>query len=263
MPNYQPITRSAFNSLRWMQHPDFRFAAQDVVAPLVTQECSRACLQLIIAFAQDGDFYLPVALQGFKTGQNLLVGQDGSWLAGYIPAVYRGAPFALLNSQDGQQVLCVDEDSGLIGTQGEVFFDEDGEPGQSLRHVLDFLSQLSSNREITRAQCASLQKFALIQPWPIKLKTEAGEQTVQGLYRIDEGALNQLPAEALIQLRDNDALLLAYCQLLSMQHLTTLGQLLESHTRAEKQMTEPITAHGELDLSFLSGGDTLSFRGLG
>ncbi len=101
-----------------------------------------------------------------------------------------------------------------------------------------------------------MHKHQLIQPWPIKLQTTAGEQAVEGLFRIDEAALNQLPAEALIELRNTGALLCAYCQLLSMQHLQTLGQLAAARAQAQAAL---LTQNGELDLSFLNGSETLKF----
>jgi hypothetical protein len=105
-----------------------------------------------------------------------------------------------------------------------------------------------------------LQKHQLIQHWPIKLQTTAGEQAVEGLFRIDETALNQLPAEALLELRNTGALLCAYCQLLSMQHLQTFGQLAAAHAQADAKAQAALpTQNGELDLSFLNGSETLKF----
>ncbi len=83
---------------------------------------------------------------------------------------------------------------------------------------------------------------------------------MEGLFRIDEAALNQLPAEAPIELRNTGALLCAYCQLLSIQHLQTLGQLAAAHAQAEAKAQASLpTQNGELDLSFLYGSETLKF----
>ncbi|MDP1605898.1 MAG: SapC family protein [Rhodocyclaceae bacterium] len=68
--------------------------------------------------------------------------------------------------------------------------------------MLNFLSQVANNRSATQRLCDLLQKHQIIQPWPIKVQGDQGEQAVEGLYRIDETALNQLPAEAFIELRD-------------------------------------------------------------
>jgi len=61
-------------------------------------------------------------------------------------------------------------------------------------------------------------------------------------------------------LRDAGALLCAYCQLLSMQHLQTLGQLAAVHAKADAQAQAALpTKNGELDLSFLEGSETFKF----
>jgi hypothetical protein len=63
------------------------------------------------------------------------------------------------------------------------------------------------------------------------------------------------------------ALPLAYLQLMSMQHLQTLGKLAQTHAQvkaqaqaqAQAEMPLPTTAKGELDLEFLHRDGTLSF----
>ena len=74
---------------------------------------------------------------------------------------------------------------------------------------------------------------------------------------MDEAALNALAGEAFLQLRHSGALVLAYTQLLSMQHLKVLGVLAQAHAKAAASKL-PVTPSGDLDLSFL-GGDTLRF----
>ena len=272
MPRYQPIAASTHATKRWQRYSSYAFAATDAVAPLVVQELPKACMALPLAFIPQNERYTPVAVLGLQSGQNLFVTPDGRWLGGYTPAAYRGYPFALANTPDGQQVLCVDADSGLlhdrqISTEGEPFFDEQGQPSQPVKDVMNFLQQVHANRGATERICAALQTEALIQPWPITLKGEQGEKTVQGLFRIDEAKLNRLNADALQRLQQAGALPIAYCQLLSMQHLPTLGKLAEAHASAKAQTQQsqqalPTNANGELDLEFLNKGGTISFGNL-
>jgi hypothetical protein len=101
---------------------------------------------------------------------------------------------------------------------------------------MEFLTQIERNRTATLGICDRLQAQGLIQPWPVKLQgADGGERTLEGLFRIDEAALNALPAEGLAELRDAGALSLAYCQLLSMQQLSLLGELAQARAaRAPK-----------------------------
>ena len=138
-----------------------------------------------------------------------------------------------------------------------------GSMTESVKAVLHFLQQVQANRAVTERACAALQAEGLIQPWPVTLKSGQGEKTVQGLYRIDEDRLNGLGAEALQRLQQAGALSVAYCQLLSMQHLQMLGQLAAAHAnanaQAQSQQALPTTPSGEIDLEFLNHGGTLSF----
>jgi hypothetical protein len=261
MPNLQAISRERHASQRFTPYTSYAFTATDAVCALVNQELPKAMTVLPIAFLAIESAFVPVAVLGLIPGKNLFVAQNGKWVTSYVPAAYRGYPFVLANTPEGKQVLCIDEDSGLLSdSQGEPFFTEDGQPSKQVSEVLAFLNNIATNRQATQTICALLQKHNLIQPWPIKIQGAEDEQTVAGLYRIDETAMNQLPTDAFIELRDAGALVTAYCQLLSMQNLQTLGQLADAHAKvaAQANMTLPVK-NGELDLSFLEGSETLKF----
>lgn len=251
------ISHEQHEKLRWKRFTSYEFAAEDAVAPLVVQEVRRACLSLPVGFIKVEDSFRLVLVQGLQPGKNLLVGPDGRWLASYIPAAYRGYPFVLGNAEDGRRVLCIREDAGAISeTEGEPFFDEEGEPAKSVQDVLKFLEQVSVNAKVTAELCALLAQHNLIQPWNVHVKSGRGDQKVEGLYRVDEAALNALPPESLAAIRDGGAMPLAYCQLLSMQHLQQLGRL-AAHREAADALLQPET--GELDLEFLSDDENIRF----
>jgi len=252
------ISREKHANKRWKRYTSYDFAATDAVAPLVAQELPRACLSLPIGFVKAGDGFQLVAVQGLVPGKNLWVRPDGRWAGPYVPAAYRGYPFVLANTEDGKRVLCVREDSGLISAvEGEPVFDAEGNPAKPVQDVLNFLDQVSGNAKVTARQCALLAEHDLIQPWNVQLKTGSGEQPVQGLFRVDEAALNALPPESFEALRKGGVLPLVYCQLLSMQHLQVLGKLANDHAEAKK-LLEPET--GDLDLEFLHDDGNIRFN---
>lgn len=251
------ISRENHAGKRWKRYTSYSFAAADAVAPLVAQELPRACLVLPVGFVKTEGGYQIVAVQGLQPGKNLWVAPDGRWLNTYVPAIYRGYPFVLANTEEGQRVLCVREDSGLVSdAEGEMFFDEEGKPAKPVQDVLNFLDQVSANGQLTARLCALLDEHQLIQPWEIQVKADNGEQKVQGLFRVDEAALNALPIDAFDALRQGGALPLVYCQLLSMQHLPRLGQLASQHAAADAVL-EPES--GELDLEFLRDDGNIRF----
>lgn len=76
-----------------------------------------------------------------------------------------------------------------------------------------------------RQVVAALDGLGLVVPWDITVTSPTGLQKVAGPYRIDEAALNALPAADFAGLRTGGAVGMAHCQILSTQHLEALGRL--------------------------------------
>lgn len=266
MPNYQALSRESHAQKHWQRSSNYAFAAADSLAPLTVAELPKAIMAMPVGFVRQGEGFVLNAVLSLKPGMNVFVAQDWRWLGQYIPAVYRSYPFRLAPTADGKQVLCVDEDSGLVtdGSKGEDFFSLDGQPAPAIQDILNFLTHLEQSRLATTRACGALQKHQLICPWPIKVKTDAGEQAASGLFQIDEAALNQLSGDALLELRQTGALLVAYCQLLSMQHLPLLSKLAEAHAKASEQAlaAQKSMSGNDLDLSFFNKNGTISFAAL-
>lgn len=260
----QPITSTQFADKKFLRTQNYAFASTDALAALVAKEFPKAALTLPIGFVVSGEDFAPVAVLGLQPGKNLFVSLDGRWIGGYIPAVFRGYPFLLANAEDGRQILCINDAHGAVSDiEGEPFFDHESQPTQAVKDILNFLNQVSSNRLSTLKIIKVMQKHHLIVTWPIKLKgADQREQILDGLYRVDESALNLLSVEALDELRQVGALPLIYCQLLSMQHLPMLGKLAQAHQEAEQMASLPKTESGEIDLSFLADDTTISFENL-
>jgi hypothetical protein len=220
----------------------------------VAGELPKASKTYAIGFSKLDDEFTPVAIQSLIPGINLYLSTDGKCLNPYIPAVYRSYPFVLANDEDGNHILCADMESGLVGEEGDPIF-ECGEPSDDIRQMLGYLDALMKEREKTSRTVKVLAKHQLIQPWPLKMRHGEDEQSVVGLYRIDEQALNQLSAEALAEIRDAGGLVTAYCQLLSMQNINNLQTLIQLHEQAAEQKAQ------DVDIEAVFGGqdDTLKF----
>jgi hypothetical protein len=238
MPRYDLITKTGFAAQGWRRSDSYAFAAKDAMAPLVVSELAKACMSLPIAFLRQGNAYLPHAVQGLEPGRNLFV-VNGKWVAPYTPAAYRGYPFALAKGEDNQLHLCVDMDSGLVGADGDQqFFDDAGEVAQPVKDALNFLQQIHNNRAVTGRVCAALAAEDLFQPWPLKVQGPEGERTIEGLFRIDEARLNSLEPDALHRLQQAGGLPVAYCQLLSMANVQTLGLIQRKLAEVKNRMPE-------------------------
>ena len=280
MSDFHPVSQTRHSTKRWARYKSYQFAANDSVAALVAAEMPKACMAFPTGFIKTEQGYNPVAVLGLGGEQNLFVTKDSRWIGGHIPAVYRSYPFRLLQSGD-QQLLCIDEASGLVidaesaslnaesppkaantNEKLEHFFNDQAEPSEALKPIVEFLTQVERNRQATAIALGSLDKAQLLVPWEILVKGDGGKELrLEGLYRIDELAFNGLSSQAFEELRQSSAVALAYCQMLSMQHLQLLGQLAQAHTRAQAHaQARPLgTASGEIDFSFLSGTDPIAF----
>ena len=258
-----PITFERHAAQRWLRPAGHSFTAQDATALLTLAELPQAALHLPIAFVLHEEMFLPVAVLGLAPGKNLFVALDGRWVGGYVPAVYSAYPFALAPAAEGKVALCINEASGLLSSgAGEPFFTDGGVPNPAVAEVLGVLNQQVAQQQATARVCALLAQHQLIEPWAITLQGGAEQQAVTGLHRISERLLNQLAAPALVELRNAGALAMAYCQMLSMQHLQMLGKLADAHAQAAANAAAaaavPVKGK-ELDLSFLEGSQTLKF----
>lgn len=262
MPRYIPISREQHAHCGWQRFTDYRFAAHESVVPIVAAELDYVLTSMPIAFIEEDAKFVPVAVLGLQPRTNLFVNPQGQWLGGYAPSAFRAYPFRMATTPEGKDVLCIDEDSGLLVTkpgEGESFFNADGTPSPALSQVLQFINDTERNRKVTRAACALLQTHGLLQPWGIQIKTDGGEQRIEGLFQINDQALATLGGEALQALRDGGALQLAYAQTLSTARLAVLQNLMELRRQAGGL---PISSGGEIDLEFLNNDGTISFGNL-
>ncbi|WP_372826917.1 SapC family protein [Polaromonas sp.] len=263
-PEHHLLSLERHGKQRWRRLTSYAFAAQQPLLPLAGTELTQAALAMPLAFAPVDGGFACVAVVGVRAGQCLYVAPDGRWLGSYLPASLRCYPFALTPLDNDQHALCVDEASGLLSQQpqDERFFEEGGALSPTLKGILDYLGQVTASRAAVGKACAALQAHGLLQPWEISLEDAAGPRKLEGLFRVDEAALNTLPDEAFLALRHSSALVVAYAQLMSMQHLQALGALLRAHAQAEQAQTAarplPVTPGGDLDLSFMES-DTLRF----
>jgi hypothetical protein len=244
-----PVTRDRHGGLRWRRPGNYAFAARRTLVPLVASELGSAAASFPIAFAQQGSMLLPVAVIGVEADVNLFIGPDGRWRGRYLPADLRGYPFRLLQAEDGRQVLCIEEDPACLSeaSESQPFFTEEGKPCDALVEVLDFLGKLERSRRATAEGCKALHDSGCIQPWPITVHSGTGEQTLQGLFRVNERALNALSDEAFLAVRRTGGLAIAYAQLFSMQQLALLGEM----AAARAQHAHAHFGH-DLDLSWLN-----------
>lgn len=265
MPHFIAIQSGLHANAGFVRKDNFSFALQDTIVPILWEELSHVIPYLPLCFVKNntesndqGDFQL-VALQGLQAKQNLLLHPlNKKWLLGYVPAFYRGYPFALIkDTEKDKQVLCFDVESELFRDElvDEVVpFFENGQPSQTIKNTLQFLEMTQKSQALTKHAVDQLAASGVLTEWNITLKTE-DDKTIplKGLYKVDEKKLQNLSPEILAALAKKGVLSLAYAQLLSEHQLKNLQRLLQIHNQVD-QVPE------ELDLDKLFGEDDDSLK---
>ena len=232
MVNIVPVDRERHAGKGWRPSQDYSFAAQQVVVRLVGAEVTAVAIAMPIAFVEQSGSYVMVGLMSPMQGRNFFVAPNGQWLSTFVPAALRTYPFSLARIEGRQQViLCIDEDSGRVvdaGMNADVtkFFDEQSNPTAAIRAMLDYLQQVESNRSATDLAVAALADAHVLEPWPLAVQDDTKQElSVEGLFRINEPALNALDDQAFLKLRRLGALGIAQAQLISMQAIAVFRQL--------------------------------------
>lgn len=204
------------------------------LAQLGRGEIALAAADMPLAFVKDGatgEFSL-VALMAL--GNDNLFAASGGFHATYMPqAVLLGA-FRLV--EDGS-ALAIDRDDPSLGERGAPLFDGDVPSGlladvpAALRHLVDDVAA-------ARALAAELARHRLLRPLRVVLRhADAREHVLDGLYTIDERALDALVDAAILALHRTGALAAAAVIAASRHQLERLRQL---HDAAHPR--EPIVA---------------------
>lgn len=258
MTNYQVITKTGFAQKSWKRNPDFLFASKDLACPLGASELPRAAMGMPLAFLCNDGEYSVAGIQGLENGSNCYLGAGGAWRGSYVPAAYRGYPFVLAsnNANKEELVLCIDTDSGLLNDDdsAEPFFGKDGELSPTIATLTEFLTSVASAHKAAALICKSLLEHDLFMPWELELELEDGKKRIEGLFCINEAALNELSDEAYAELRLAGAIPAIYCQLLSMQNISHLAQL----AREKSNLDLPVQPE-ELYLNGVNSDGNISF----
>lgn len=228
LSSFVPLSRSRHAQLRLISlaASGYRHAAKLAAVALCLVELEYAAHEFPLAFLRlPGGQIRLLGLIG-TPGTNLLVSPDGSWLGRYVPAMLRAYPFGWQRGPKDCAVLCIDETCPRLSTtEGEPLFAADGTLTALGDRGAQLVQQLVQQLEATEAAARRLFDCGVLEPWAPLLPGH--DAPPQGLFRVAEPKLRQLPGNALAMLSATEALPLAYAQLLSMPLLQRLRDLAE------------------------------------
>jgi hypothetical protein len=176
----------------------------------------------------------PVALFGFRPGQNLFL-DDAGWDAHYVPLAIERQPFLIGVSVDGEAMVHIDLDSPRVGRErGEALFRTHGGTTEYLDRMASTLQALHAGLETTPAFVDALRRHDLLESFVLDVESGDGTQhRFAGFSTIHEERLARLDGEALACLHGAGHLEAIYMVLASQSRFRDLiERARRTHARA-------------------------------
>jgi len=197
-----------------------------------------------------GDTPVPLALMGLSEGVNAFVDENGKMLDPdmYIPAYIRRYPFLLARlKQDSDELsLCFDPTAGSIGEfeDGQPLFDDDGQPSQATKAILEFCEQFEAAGLRTTAFLEDLVKSDLLMDGEVAIQPEGFEQpfVYRGFRMVDEEKVRSLRGDELRKMNQNGMLPLIYAHLFSLSQMRDVFARQMQQGKAPAQVPQPAPA---------------------
>jgi hypothetical protein len=230
-PAPTPLSFEKHGKLRLSENLDFtRFKSQHLV-PVVFQEFYSLATEFLLVFvrhSESGDF-VPVAMMGFNKDKNLYC-QTPEWQPAVVPASFKLTPFALtrFDPDTMEADIAIDEDSPLLSeTVGEPLFDAQGQRTDYLQKRIDRVEAAAKHSMQARALCQYLSEKRLFKNRPLMFQysEQSPRYEIDGLFTIDEEALEKLSNEEFQELRQRGLLPIIYSHLTSLQQIGRLSRL--------------------------------------
>ena len=186
---------------------------------------------IIFSAASGGNqSYVPVAVLGMVSGENLY-DDKGQWVKNvYVPAYVRRFPFCMTKVtldkvEQSNRLICI-EKSHVDEKNGEPMFDAKGQPLPKWTEIEKLLSEYEIDLERSREMCAILGDYGLLEPFTLQAQFNEGGYPIhlRGMHRVAEGKIEHLNASQLKNLVKKGILARVYAHLLSLDNF---GKLLD------------------------------------
>jgi len=226
-----PLQNDKHAKLKVSPSADFTRFKERHLIPIITQDFfSLACeFPLVFVKNNETDEFVPVAVMGLREGHNLYC-QTDQWQGLVIPASFNNAPFGIarVDPEGEQYAVMVEEDSPLLSEEkGEPLFKEDGERTEYFDKRVEAMVNVAQQTLNTQAICKLLAEKELFMTQQLQLRhrPDAPSYNIDGIYTVNEEALNGLSDEDYLDLRTRGLLGMIYAHLTSLQQFRRISKL--------------------------------------
>ncbi|PCI07060.1 multidrug transporter [bacterium] len=226
-----PLLNDKHANLKVISTGDYTRYKENHLISIVTQDFFTLTAEFPLVFVKgnEANEFIPVAIMGLREGQNLYC-QTEKWIGQVIPLSFGSAPFSIARTSPESEefAVLIEEDSPLVSdTEGEALFTESGERTEYLERRVESMTQLAQHILHTKAVCKLLadNKLFSTQRLQLKHRPDAKTYNIDGVYTVNEEALNGLPDEDFLKLRTSGLLPMIYAHLSSLQQLRRISQM--------------------------------------
>ena len=236
MPNHVAVNPRDHKDLRILEERSDAMGDDMMCCITFPEEFRRLQNQYPILFQldQDRSEFRCLAMFGFENGENLFL-KDSKWDADVIPLAMDIQPFmiGMPQDKDGDRKVILDIESPRIGKgEGRRVFDDNGIATAFLETVSTKLSQLDQGHRMAGDYLDCLKKHDLLEPLAIDVTLKDGSKNrLVGFHAIHEERLNNLNAEALLELQEKLYLQPTYMALASLSSMSSLISRKDALTR--------------------------------
>jgi hypothetical protein len=226
-----PLQNDKHASLKATRSGDYTRHKERHLIPIIAQDFFTLAAEFPVVFVKNNDAgeFIPVAVMSLREGQNLYCGTE-EYKAQVIPLSFNNAPFSIARADpEGEQyVVLIDEESPMLSkTDGDPLFKEGGEKTEYLEQRIEAVLHVAQQVQQTQAICKLFVEKNLLTTNQVQLQHRPDGKTynIDGIYTIDETALNALGDEDILELRSKGLLAMIYAHLTSLQQLRRLSKM--------------------------------------
>jgi len=232
--NLVPFDKDSHGQQALPAEPSYSFASALNAIMITTAEFVQAGHDYPIIFARDETTgrYIPAAVTGLESGENLFVDEHGQWQDDvYVPAYIRKYPLHVLEIRTSaeaevQNLVCIDDEA--LSKEGTPLFNAEGEGGQQWQKFERFLNEYDASRRATDIFVNELDEQGVLEVFEARAMHKSGHQYhMQAMYRVNEKALKKLPARVIKNWIDKNYMFHIYAHLVSLDNFQRMLKYVE------------------------------------
>lgn len=220
------ISKSEHSEMLVRRPDSLSFLNKDILVSICSFELAACATYLPIIFGKENNQIMPFAMMGIERNKNLIINSEGKWIIDFFPANIATYPFKLAEKENGEKIIVFFNDGKLVSPdgEGERLFNEDGTESKIFSHYIQLLARVEKSNGILQEACSLLEDLDVFEPFAVEVPSGGEDKArLDGLIRINPAKFKDLDDKDLVNLRQKNALDLAYAHFYSLGSIRRLN----------------------------------------